>query len=143
MSMLTQLFSKRSTKGLYYDTKKASILWNDAVGVAILKWKKHVEANEYREVCLRTLELLVAKECTKWYENREKLGLPSSFDVNWFHTTFREQLLANNIRKQAILINKRAFNKKKYESWLYQLEDDGTECRYFEDKKEAVLWLAK
>lgn len=143
MNWFKKLFSRKSKKGLYFESNVASILWNDAVGVAILKWKKRVEAEKYREVCLRALELLIAKNCTKWYENREKLGLPSNSDLQWFHTTFKEQLLNNNIKKQAILINSRAFRKKKYESWLYQLEDDGTECRYFDEKKEAVKWLVK
>jgi|GEM_PF-2739680 hypothetical protein len=143
MSWFKRLFSRKSNKGLYYESSTASILWNDAVGVAILKWKKRVEAEKYRDICKRTLDLLVAKNCTKWYENRSKLGEPSNSDMQWFHTSFRDQLLANDIKKQAILIGSRAFKKKKYESWLYQLADDGTECRYFDEKKEAVRWLVK
>lgn len=143
MSWFTKLFSRKSKKGLYFESNAASILWNDAVGVAILKWKKRVEAEKYREVCLRALELLAAKNCTKWYENREKLGNPSNSDIQWFHTVFKEKLLVNNIKKQAILISSSSFKKKKYNSWLYQLEDDGMECRFFDEKKDAVKWLVK
>jgi hypothetical protein len=143
MSWFLQLFKKKKRDGLYYESKTASILWNNSVKVSILKWKKRVEGNDYRNVCKCNLDLLLAKSCMLWYENREKLGLPSNADMQWFHTVFTQDLIKNGIYKHAILISKREYDKKKYEGWLSQLEDNGVHTRYFCDKKEAVKWLIK
>lgn len=142
MSFFKKLFGSPK-EGAYYHNHFVSIKWNATVCVAIIKWRKKVEGEDFRFICKQALDLIEVHKATKWYENRAALGELGAEDQHWFSNEFHQKLVRHGVDRQAILLSEKAFNRAKYEGWLFEQLKDGVERRFFADKKEAVKWLSK
>lgn len=126
---------------MYFDSKFASVEWNDNVKVAVLTWKEFAFGDDFKTPCLKALELAIQNKATKWYSDTRHLGALKEEDTAWFMQEIVSKMLSNGIKKQALIVPQSVISKLSLTSAGEKAKDIGLETKFFDSAENAIEWL--
>ena len=123
------------------DTPYLTVHWNEEIKCVWMEWKKFVKGAGFRNGLDKGLELIIAKESSKWLADLTRLKVVDMEDQEWSNNDWFPRAIEGGIQWMAIVVPEDIFAKMSVNSIMEKVPTMQLTVHYFDSLHEAEDWL--
>jgi hypothetical protein len=127
---------------IYLSADKYDICFNDVIQYVTMRFKAHIQGEEYRASLLKGIECLQSLGYTKWLISSSSLIVINSEDQLWIMKEWIPASFRAGLKYFAALLPLSNTGRNTIENLGMSLSNDSFTFRLFEDESSAIQWLS-
>ncbi|QGQ97857.1 hypothetical protein EHS13_24680 [Paenibacillus psychroresistens] len=127
---------------VYLSADKYDVCFNDAIQYVTMRFKAHIQGEEYRASLLKGIECLQSLGYTKWLISSSSLIVINSDDQLWIMKEWIPISFRAGLKYFAALLPLSNTGRNTLENMGLSLSNDSFTFRFFEDESSAIQWLS-
>jgi hypothetical protein len=122
---------------------KYDVCFNETIQYVTMRFKTHVQGDEYREALLKGIDCLQSLGYTKWLISSSSLIVINSQDQLWIMKEWIPASFRAGLKYFAALVPLSNTGRNVLENMGMSLSNDSFTYRLFEDESSAIQWLSE